>query len=135
MTLDRTSVTVASRVMLPTYVVLFAGLGTNYAVTPMLSGRLAASPALAYANGLLPLPAWAMMFLTVAVLMAGALASGNRHLYRYALWLAILSMTIWAVVFALAVFRGEGSPTAFFWPSFVAVACYASNRSLLAGEV
>ncbi|MEO6203795.1 MAG: hypothetical protein ABIO67_00190, partial [Mycobacteriales bacterium] len=96
--------------------------------------RLFSSPSLAYADGILPLPVWGAMFLTLAGLMATSLATGNRTLYRFALWLGIVCMSIWGLVFIFAAVRSEGSPGAFLWPTFVAVACYASNRSLLTGE-
>ena len=135
MQLDRKHVTVASRVMLPAYAVLFAGLGLNYVVTSR--ARLTLSPTLAYADGLLPLPAWGVLFLCVAALMVAALLTKTRMLFRYGLWLGIVCMTIWAGVFASAAYGpgGDASPAAFLWPAFVATACYASNRSLLTGEV
>lgn len=131
-----TRVTVASRVMLPTYVALFGWLGAVYLLDPP---RLAASPALAYAATLMPLPMWGIWFLTVAALMAVALAGRRtgwawRQVYTYALWTGIVTMTVWAVVFAAAALTAGASPGAAAWPGFAAVACYASYRSLQAGE-
>lgn len=132
MTLSRASVTTASRVMLPTYVCFFALLGLNYTVTGQ---RLFASPALAYADSILPLPAWGCMFLAAAVMMAAALVQQERSWFRFALWLGIVCLGIWAVVFLAAAIRSDASPGGALWPALAAVACFASDRSLLKGEV
>lgn len=133
MPLTRETVTAASRVMLPTYVVLFIVIGANYLTTP--EPRLLASPALAYASAWMPLNAWGWTFLTVAALMLIALLSGRRGLFRYALLVAMIAMIVWAGVFILAAFRGGASPSAWIWPAFVAAACLASYRSLSHREV
>lgn len=119
--------------MLPAYVGLFGGLGINY--TLLTDYRTNQSPALSYASDLLPLPIWGVMFLGMALLMITALLIGSASWFRYALWLGIASMTIWMVVFGLAALTSAASPGAFLWPWFAATACYASNRSLLKGEV
>ena len=132
MPLTRDSVTAASRVMLPTYVVFFALLGMNYTIT---GTRLLESPALEYADRILPLPAWGCMFLTMSAVMAVALMQRERLWFRFALWLAIVCLGVWAVVFLLAAILTDASPTAATWPAFAAIACFASDRSLLKGEV
>lgn len=135
MPLTPVALTVASRVMLPTYVALFGWVGGVYVADPP---RLQESPALAYAATLMPLPMWGIWFLTVAALMAVALAGRRtgwaRQVYTYALWTGIVTMTVWAVVFAAAALTARASPGAAAWPGFAAVACYASYRSLQAGE-
>lgn len=133
MTLTRATVTRASRIMLPAYVVLFTLLGLNYTLTN--KDRLLYSPGLAYAEQVISLRAWGLLFLTVAVLMAAALLSHRRTLYRFGLWLCIVSMTTWASILAAAAMLADASPSAWVWPGFVAVACYASHQSLLAREV
>lgn len=133
MPLTRETVTAASRIMLPTYVILFIVIGANYLTTP--EPRLLASPALAYASAWMPLDAWGWTFLTVAALMLIALVSGKRGLFRYALLVAMIAMLVWAGVLALAGFRANASPSAWIWPGFVAAACLASYRSLSRGEL
>lgn len=131
MPLTLATVTVASRIMLPTYVMLFAGLGLNYTLA---LGRLNTSPVLDYADRVLPLPVWGVMFLTVSVVMGAAMAKHHRTLSRFGLWLGIVCMGVWAVVFTAAAIWNGGSPGAPLWPAFAAVCCYASDRSLLKGE-
>lgn len=132
MPLTRDNVTAASRVMLPTYVLFFAAVGANYVTD---APRLQQSPSLHYANTLLPLQAWGGFFLCCAAIMAAALLSHRRTAYRFALWLCIVSMGVWSGVFALAAINSIASFTAPAWPAIVAVACYATDRSLLKGEV
>lgn len=131
--LARSTVTVASRIMLPTYVLLFGVLGANYALTP--SARLNDSPALDFASVVLPLPVWGCMFLAASAAMATALLTHRRLLFRIALWVGLVCLALWAVVFLAAAIFSNASPTACAWPAFAAVACYASDRSLLKGEV
>ena len=133
MALTRDSVTVASRIMLPAYVVLFAGLGLNYTLTP--EPRLRLTPSLDYAARLMPLSAWGWLFLIVAALMVAALLSHRRGLYRYALLLCALAMAVWAVSAALAALESSATPLGWLWPGFVVACCLASYRSLTVREV
>lgn len=132
MTLTRDNVTAASRVMLPAYVLLFAYLGTNYAL--LVEGRVAKSPSLSYVDGLMPLPAWGGVFLAVAGILAAALLSRHRDAARYALWLGVVCMGGWALLFAAAAYWNDAPTSTCAWPAFVATACFASNRSLRRGE-
>jgi hypothetical protein len=132
MTLTRDTVTAASRIMLPTYVVFFAVLGANYLIA---DGTADASPALAFADALMPLPVWGCMFLACSTLMAAALVSKKRLLYRWALRMCAISMVFWACVIGYASLSGDATPLAAVWAAFVAVACYATDRSLATGEV
>lgn len=131
--LTRASITVASRIMLPAYVILFTVAGFNYAVTPI--SRLGQSPALAYADTLMPLRVWGCLFLAVAALMLVALASGQRLLFCYGLLVCVICMGIWAAVFLLGAIFADASPAAWAWPAFVGVACIATYRSLSVYEV
>lgn len=134
MSLHRSHITAASRIMLPTYVAMFAALGLNYLFTP--AQRLSASStALDFADRVMPIQAWGLMFLAAAVIMAGSLMLGRRVLFRFSLWVCAVSMTIWAVILFTASLTGEASPAAAIWPAFVAMACIASARSLLLREV
>jgi hypothetical protein len=129
--LTRDTVTAASRVMLPAYVVLFAYLGLNYTIT---GPRLTDSPSLAYADTLAVLPVWGCMFLATSAVMVVAIMQQERLWFRFALWVGIVCMTLWTGVFAVAVLLSNASPGAPAWPAFVAVACFATDRSLLKGE-
>jgi hypothetical protein len=131
MPLSRATITAASRIMLPTYATLFLSLGVNYLVKPP---RLGDSPALTFADQLLPLQVWGAIFLTAGLLMVTALATRRRLLFEYALWLGGLTLAAWAIVFAAAAFRAHVSATAWEWPAFGVAACYASYRSLSVGE-
>lgn len=133
MPLNRATITVASRIMLPTYVAFFGVLGLNYLVTP--TDRLTASPSLAYANSVMPLPSWGGAFLGVSILMAGALTSGRRTLYRFGLLFCALTMTVWTGVNIAAVFATQASPAGWDWPLLVVCACVATYRSLSILEV
>lgn len=133
MSLTRANVTTASRVMLPTYVLLFAWLGVNYLLTP--ATRLHESPALDYASAILPMRLWGGMFLAASLAMAGALVMQHRLAFRIALWVGLVCLVIWAAVFGLAAIFSTASPSAAAWPLFAAAACFASDRSLLKAEV
>lgn len=131
MPLTRATVTAASRVMLPTYVVFFAVLGLNY----MTAHQIALdNPALAFANDVMPLKAWGGLFLACAAIMAIALFTRRRLLYRFALRVCGLSMVLWAGIIAAASLAGDATPAAAIWAGFVATACYASDRSLATKE-
>lgn len=133
MPLTRGTVTAASRIMLPTYVIFFAWVGGNWALTD--SHRLGESPALRYAATLLPMPMWGCLLVAVSILIAVALLSHRRDLCRFALWIAAIALGLFAVIFALAGFVSVASPSAAAWPLLGAAACIASERSLLKGEV
>jgi hypothetical protein len=119
--------------MLPTYVITFAALGLSYMFGP--NHIAAASPALAFADHMMPLEAWGSLFLGCSTLMAIALATHRRTLYRWALRMCGVSMTIWALVIGLATLNGDATPAAAAWPAFIAIACVATDRSLAAREV
>jgi hypothetical protein len=132
MPLTRHTVTAASRIMLPTYPFLFAGLGINYVTD---ADRLDQSPGLRWIDGhLMPLPGWGLVFLGAAALMVVALVARRRLLYRFALWMCLLASAAFAVALACAVLFGIASYTAPIWPAFVARCCWASERSLLTRE-
>lgn len=133
MPLEKSSVTVASRVMLPRYVIFFAVVAGNYLLTPL--GRLLESPGLAYADALMSLRIWAFMFLAAAVLMGLALLRRQRDWFRFALLVCRICMAVWTFVLIVAAVRGDASPTAWAWPWLIEGACKASYRSLTAHEV
>lgn len=126
------NVTVASRIMLPIYVGFFTVISMNFAFANL--NVLIKSPGLSYANDVMGLRAWALIFAAVVVFMVIALVGRNRDLFRYALILGALCMGLWAATMIAAILFGHASPSAFAWPLFVGAACVASNRSLLKGE-
>lgn len=132
MPLTRGTITAASRVMLPVYVVFFTLLGLTYLLTPL--SRLLASPGLAYADALLSLRVWGGLFLVAAVVMAAAMVTQSRIAFRFALILCGLSMATFTAALMVAIFKSEASPAAWSWSAFVVAACVASERSLAAGE-
>ena len=132
MPLTRTTVTAASRIMLPTYVIAFAWFGLSYLFGP--KALLTSSPALAFADDVMPLRAWGGVFLFCALLMCAALLLGRRTLYRFALRMCGLSMIVWALIIAGAYLAGDVSASAPVWSAFIAVACFASDRSLAVRE-
>jgi hypothetical protein len=82
----------------------------------------------------MPLPVWGGVFLACSILMAVALATHRRILYRFALRMCAFSMIVWAVVIACASVAGDATPLAAVWSGFVATACLATDRSLREGE-
>lgn len=125
-------VTRSARVMLPTYAVMFAYLGVNYLLAPQM--LLVSNPALAYVDDRLSLRFWGIMFTTAAVMMTCALLYHRRTLYRFALWLCILTMGLFGALITGAALYGNASPTSPSWAVFVVIACIATQRSLLSGE-
>lgn len=132
MPLDRTHITVASRVMLPTYCAFFTLLGVNYIATPF--DTITASPALRFANAVMPLPVWGGLFLACAAVMLAALVVKRRIPFRFALRVCMLSMLVWAGIIGAAAIAGDATLLAPIWPGFVAIACLASDRSLATRE-
>lgn len=132
MPLTRDNVTAASRIMLPTYIAFFAIIGYGYTFGPR--NTLAATPALAFADRLMPLQAWGTVFLTCSLLMAAALTLHRRTLYRWALRMCGISMAVWAIVILSATLHGDASAVAWAWAAFVTAACFASDRSLATRE-
>ena len=133
MPLTRANVTAASRVMLPVYVITFCWIGGSWAFTD--EGRLIKTPALEYANAVLPLPFWGVLLVWTGLLILGAILSGRRDFCRLALWVGLVVMGVFCALFTFAAAYGQASPSAPAWPFIIAAACFASDRSLLKGEV
>lgn len=136
MPLTRSTVTVASRVMLPTYVVLATLIGGYYVVDP--GHRLGAVHALTFARWLTGgnMAIWGWIFLGLAALMCAAFATRNRLAFAFGLCCCAVTMLLWSAMYAAsAIVDPETSLLAPVWPLFVAVACVASVASLLHREV
>lgn len=126
------NVTVASKIMLPAYVGMFTVIAMNFLfINPV---TLKKSPGLSYADGVLNIQGWGILFAGVVIMMVISLVRRHRDLFRYALIVAGICMTLWAGVMLGAAVFGDASYSAWAWPLFVAAACVASNRSLLKGE-
>lgn len=133
MPLDRDELTVASRVMLPTYAALCALFGVVFVLDPQ--GRLSRAPSLDLARDWLPLWAWGALWLGLAAAMEAARRVGSRHAFLLGLGLCMGSWIAWGGVLEGAVFVNDDvSFLAGVLPWFVARACWASLRSLLAKE-
>lgn len=128
--LDRGGESTAAHIMLPAYPILCTYLGVMYLSPPE---ALLASPVLEVANEHLPIHLWGVLFLLVAAVQVVALIVHRCILYEVALILMVVAMVVWAAVFVAAAREG-GSPTAWCWPAFVAVACYANLAALVKGE-
>lgn len=128
MPLDRDHMTVASRIMVPTYVVFFTGLGLASLVTPL--HRLLETPMLRYADHLMSIRAWGGLFVACGLVMLVALLQRRRMLYRWGLLVCGLSMAAWMLVAFVGLWFEPISYSAPLWPAFVVAACAASNRSL-----
>lgn len=131
--LDRDTITVASRLMIPAYAVFFAVVGSNFLLAP--EHRLAATPGLQYAAVTGGIRLYGCLFLLVAAIITGALVSRRREPCLYALYVAAISMFLWAILQFVAVFFSAASPSGWCWPGLICTACIASSRSLRRREV
>jgi heme/copper-type cytochrome/quinol oxidase subunit 3 len=120
--------TVASRLMLPCYVVTFVWIGLNYLITA--KARLIESPTLRYVDTVIDLRALGILLTVSGVLMAAALITRRRDPARYTLILAGICFGILFLVFSVATFQSEASPSAPAWPFLGLCACTASYRSI-----
>lgn len=132
MPLTKTSITLASRVMLPVYPIFALGVGVSFLATPL--PRLLASPSLRFANEVFPIPVWGYGFLAVAFVLFGALLIHNRRSFQIALAVMCAWMLFYAAVTLWAAFSGGASFSAWTWPAFIAAACWATMLSLAARE-
>lgn len=132
MPLDRRHVTVASRVMLPTYPVLAGGLGIGFLLTP--EAELLKTPIYRSMDMLMPLGFWGAGLFVMALAQVAALLVNRRPVYVASLSIMIVWMAAWAGVDVWSFTQDEASPFAWLWPAFAARCCWASMQSLLAGE-
>lgn len=126
--LTRDRVTIASRIMLPTYPVFAGIIGVVYMLDP--GGRLPADRIFP----LLPADVWGAGFVIVAVMQVLALLSGRRGLYIAALAPMAVWCAAWSVALAHHALTGTATYSGFAFPAIVATACIASMASLLAQE-
>lgn len=128
------NVTVASRIMLPTYATLTAIVGTVYLTDPL--HRLDYVHALSAPRMLMPMWLWGLAFLTISAVMLTALAAKKRARFVFALYLCATTFFLWGCMYAWSIFLDERvSLLAPIYPWFVVICCRASAKSLLRGEV
>jgi hypothetical protein len=134
MRLTRATVTAASRIMLPAYVVLNILVGVFYTLAP--TDRLNRIDSLAFQRAVMPMHMWGLVFVALAVVMAGALLSHRRELMTFALFTCAVTWACWSAMYAASLHVNAGaSPISPVLAGFVATACVASAVSLLHGEV
>lgn len=133
MPLDRANVTIASRVMLPSY----AALNLAFAVAFLsdYQNRLSLAPSLDIARAWMPIERWGILWFTLTALMVMALVVRHRPAFVAALAINAGSWFAWGFLTTAAIFTQPNvSPLAGVLPWFVATASFASMLSLLAGE-
>lgn len=133
MPLDRDHVTIASRLMLPTYAAFCGVYGIVFILDPQ--GRLGRAASLEAARWAMDLWIWGALWLVLAAVMLAALRTHTRDRYLAALYICRASWWAWAVVCEAAVFFNDD--VTFLAGSlgvFVGIACTASIRSLRTGE-
>lgn len=134
MPLDRRNVTSASRVMLPTYIVINVAFAGAFLTDPQ--GRLELAPSLDFARGWMPIDHWGALWLLLAGLMLVALAIQHRTTFIAALGVNTGAWFSWGLLTEAAVLSQPNvSLLAGVLPWFVAVASFASMLSLLAREL
>jgi hypothetical protein len=132
MPLTRDRITVASAIMLPTYAAAFAfnGVALLWQNPVRTSGD-----AFDAAREVLPMHGWGLLFLAIAALEALAIVTHHRRLEVVALSIGVGLASFWATLLLLSALTGVVvSFTSFTWVCVVAIAHYASMRSLTAGE-
>lgn len=133
MPLDRAHVTIASRTMLPVYILVELAFGIAYTTDP--GNRLNLAPSVEFQRELMPLWLWGLLQLTLALLMAAALAAHHRATFAYALAVGAVTWFLWGASIGASIFLTPNtSYLAPVLPWFVTLACVASMRSLLARE-
>lgn len=126
--LSRSTVTLGSRVMLPTYPAFALYIGFVYATDP--AARLAGSSAFP----LLPTAVWGAGFVTAGAVLVAALLVGRRSLYVFSLSPLLLWLLVWAAALGGNAAVADGSFSAPAFPAFIAVTCWATMLSLASRE-
>ena len=135
MPLTKATVTVASRIMLPTYVALTAVIGLVYLLDPC--NRLDGIPALTAPRWVMggQMWPWGLLFLGLSVVMLAAFNTHRREWFIFALYGCAATFLMWAIMYGISIFLDPTtSLLAPVYPLFVVRACRASAQSLLRGE-
>jgi hypothetical protein len=126
--LDKEHTTVGGWTALVAYPPFLAIVGATFAFTD--PEVLRATPALAYADKVVPLQTWGFGFLTVAATLGVAAARRDRSLFQVALGVGIVWLAVWSLLLVFSYFDGNSSPSAWAWPAVVAWHMWAVERSL-----
>ncbi len=130
MPLNRKSITIASRVMLPTYILFALVVGVIYILDP--NGSLGNSPALRYQNEVLPWPVWGGVLVAEGLAMAVAwFVSHRRMVFAFVLAMYAVTMLLLSVTNLVGIIVASATPLAPLYPFFIAVASTASIASLV----
>lgn len=139
--MTKDNVTAASRVMLPTYSILFGTIGL---LLVFQDSERTANQAFAVARSffepfalgpLSSMQMWGIAFLAVALVEAGALIRKCRRTYMYALVVGAWLAAFWAIlILAAALTDIHVSFTSAVWVGGWIAAHVASVRSLATGE-
>lgn len=125
---DRQRLHVGSRVMLPTYTILYLALGFTFTVQ---SPKRTSTGAFVVATQLMPIRAWGFLFLVSGLVMLAAAAFRNLSVVVRVLVLAAGICAFWAVLlFVSAAQNPSASFTASYWVAGMAVAHFASARAV-----
>lgn len=132
MPLERTKITRASRLTLPTYVVINLGFGMALMLEPLAD--LLAVPAYRTLHHILPMHAWALLFLGVGAVQAAALVVHKREPYILTLGLGMLLGGCLTVSLLSGAILDTNPWTAPWFPLFYTIGCLATLVSLEARE-
>jgi hypothetical protein len=133
MPLTSSTVTKASLIMLPAYVIVAGYIGLCYLLAP--ESRLQ-GPALKVARHLLPMEVWGVLALALAVAVVLAIATQNRQVVVLALCVGAVAYEFWCIFYAISVIQDPtASPVTPIWPFGWGIAHIASAVSLSRDEV
>lgn len=128
MPLTRETVTIASRLMLPVYMVVSGYIGLCYILSP--DERLQGA-SLAVARLLLPMWAWGLLALVLAGGVLVAILSHSRGVAVVALCMGAAAYLVWACFYAISIWVDPAaSYVSPIWPLLASAAHVASALSL-----
>jgi hypothetical protein len=139
--LFRRTVTKASRIMLPAYIIVGAYIGACYILCSLDVGGLFTAdrlqaPSLTVARSLLPMEAWGVIGVGLASTLALALLSHRRTVAVVSLCLGFAAYELWAVFYGISIFKEDtASLVSPAWPFGWGIAHVASAVSLAWDEV
>lgn len=132
MTLRRTNVSAANRVLLPTFPAFFAWVGASLAFSPVASLRK--TPVFQFVDDRMPIQVWGWVFLAAAAAMVVALVIHHRNTYQLAIAVAIGVIAWWFILSVGSTLAGEASISAGAWPFGIGSALVAASVSLASRE-
>lgn len=127
------NMTVASRIMLPAYVLVAGYIGGCYLLAP---DRRLQGPALAVARHLLTMEMWGVLALGLAGTVVVSLITQRRNLVIVALCIGAVAYEFWCVFYGISAVRDPfASPVTPIWPFGWGIAHLASAVSLSRDEL